>query len=176
MKKTFEFKGITDKSITTGLIIGAIYLTTVFMIFYFLCGGIFEMANMLDGVGGSSKVKGILVGFLVLIPFFIILQFIHPKFLIEIDTEKIVIQVKNKPDEIIYLSSIGRMEHNAKKVNKLDIYDVKGQLINYINPSNNRVVLGQIIDEITTNKKFDKNTKTENHFGTPLERSVYKAI
>jgi hypothetical protein len=171
--KTFTFENINKASIIKGLIIAAVYLGTVFGICYIIFGGITGMADKVNNFG-SAKAAGLIIGVIVLLPFFIILQFIHPKITVEIDSEKIINKMKGKPDEIIQLSSIDKMELNVRKINKLDIYDDKGNLITYFNPAKHPTVLEQIISEIVSHKEYEKKSKTENYFGKSLERTTYK--
>lgn len=170
--KNFTFNTRTTKSIKIGLIIGVIYLSIVFTIFNIVFGGTLGMADAINSVE-SLKFIVFILAIIVLLPFFIILQFIHPKITVEIDSSSISSTVKNIPTKTLSLSSVYKITLNVSKINKLDIYDSTNTIVMSFEPHNKIIVLQEIIEELKRYKEFSKSTKIEKFFGSPVEKITY---
>lgn len=172
--KEYNFKHISDKSKTKGLIIGLVYLIVVFLGCYFLFGGINGMADAVNNFG-SAKGIGLLVGIAFLAPLIIMIQFIHPKITIEVNSESIVKKDKNANTEKISISSISKMQVNIQKINELRLFDKDEKLLLSLTPFQRADIISKIVDEILKHKAFNKDVKIEKQFGNNIEKTTYIA-
>ena len=170
--KTFKFKQHNQQK---AIPFAIIYLIIAFTLFYFICGGIIGMANQVNKIG-SAKAAGIIVAILVLGPFFILLQLLHHKIEVDIDSLKLFVKKNNKECNVINLDTIDKLELNKTKVNRLDVYDRQNNLLIYFHPVNAPDVLNQIIKEIASSGNFVRTTGTQSYFSTKIETFTYKRI
>lgn len=167
--KTFHFKQNDKKR---GAILAIAYLTIVFMIFYFLYGGLIGMADKVNSMG-SAKGTGFIVGIIVLLPFVILLRLIQPKVAVDIDAQKMVVAQTGKEVVVVPLSTIDRMELNTTNINKLDIYDKQNNLLVHFQAANEGNIIKQIADELSSNG-FEKNKGSRKYFNTSIETLICK--
>lgn len=124
--KTFEFK---QHQVKKAFLIGIPYLIVVFLICYFLFGGINGMADKVNNMGSFRG--ALVIGAVILIPLFLIQRIAHPKIRVDIDSEKITVKQKGKTDLHILLNSIGKIDMNISVINRINMYNKQGQLITF---------------------------------------------
>ncbi|MCT3817450.1 hypothetical protein CMT92_12935 [Elizabethkingia anophelis] len=165
--KTFEFK---QHQVKKAFFIGIPYLIVVFLICYFLFGGI---NGMVDKVNNMGSFRGaFVIGAVILIPLFLIQRIAHPKIRVDIDSEKITVKQKGKTDLHILLNSIGKIDMNISVINRINMYNKEGQLITFFHDTNNSETAKLIFNEIERNSNFDCTSGSKIFFNTTIETKV----
>ena len=167
--KKIEFK---QNDLKRGVPFAIIYLVAVFLGCYFYFGGMIGMADAVNNFG-SAKGIGLLVGLVVLAPFLIILNFLMPKILIELDSEKIRIFKNKKEQNTIYYSEISKLQLNVSNINRLDFLDANNNVLFHVQPQNNSEVLNEIISEINKHIVMTKQVGTKSYFGKNIDTVVF---
>ncbi|MGN7787871.1 hypothetical protein ACTJIJ_25270 [Niabella sp. 22666] len=166
---TFQFKQHhTQKAI----IIAVLYLVIAFFIAYFSLGGINGMADKVNAMG-SAKGAGFVVGIVVIAPLFILLRFLNPTVVVDIDDRKMTIRQKGKQDLMIHFNAIDRLELNVKNVNRLDIYDKQNNLLVYLQPNNQPQILQPIINNIVNATGFHAIRGSRKIMGNKIDTLLY---
>ncbi len=151
------------------------YLIIVFALFYYVLGGIIGMANQVNRIG-SPKAAGLIVAVLVLGPFFLLLQLLHQKIELDINSREMIVKRKGKAAVIINLATIHKMEFNATSINRLDIYDRQNNLLINFHPANTPDVAKQIIKEICGTTNFERKAGSKSYFRTRIETLTYTRV
>lgn len=167
--KTFQFK-LNDKK--KGVILAITYLAVAFTICYFLFGGITGMVDKVNSFG-SAKAAGLIVGIIILGPFFILLRLVQPKVSVDIDTQKMTVAQTGKELLVVPLSAIDRMELNTANFNTLRIYDKQNNLLVHLQAAQHVNPLKQIIEELS-NDGFVKNKGSRTFFNAEIETLISK--
>lgn len=167
--KTFQFKKNDKKR---GAILAIAYLVIVFMICYFLFGGINGMADKVNSFG-SAKAAGLIIGIIVLLPFFVLLRLIQPMVSVNIDTQKMTVAQKGKEVIVVPIGTIDKMELNVTNFNTLNIYDKLNNLLVHLQVPQQSNTLKQIADELSSSG-FEKNKGSRRYFNTEIETLICK--
>lgn len=170
--KTFQFIQINQRK---GLILGGIYLFAVFMLCYFLFGGLIGMADKVNNIG-SARGAGLLVGGAVLVPFFILWRWTQPRVSLSVDKGYIHIQQSGQAEHTYAVAAIDKIEINLKAINRLDVYDAQGNLLFYLHPMNRPEILKDVVRELDLKASFRKEARQKKYFNTQVETTTYKRI
>lgn len=167
---TIEFK---QNDLKRGIPFALFYLGIVFAFFYIKYGGMLGMADALDSLG-SNKIRGVFIlGLIILIPFFLILNFMMPKVTIELYSDKIRIVKNYKEQIVIDYKEIAKLQLNVSNLNRLDFIDRENNVLYHIQPQQKTEILGQTITEISKNIVFTKQVGTKKYFGKNTETFIY---
>jgi uncharacterized membrane protein (DUF485 family) len=166
--KTLQFK---QHHTPSALITGAIYLLFIFVLAYFWLGSIDGMAGKVNSIG-DAKGAGFMVGIAVMAPLFILLRLLRPLVTIDIDARKLTIKQKGRQDMMVHFNAIDRIELNAKKINRLDIYDKQHNLLTYLQPSDKPEMLQPIIHAIIEATGFYTNRGSRKMMGKTIDTLV----
>ena len=155
-----------------GIPLAIIYFITVFLICYFIFGGISGMADAVNNFG-SARGIGLLVGLGFLAPFFVLSYMAMPKMKIELHPDKMVI-FKNKLEPVIIpYNNISQLQFNVRNINRLDILDRNNNIVFYLQPQHKVEVLQQTISAIAQHKGFIKQTGQKRYFGRNIQTIIY---
>lgn len=168
--KTFTY---AERNIYKTVLFAIIYLTFWVIGASWYLGGLNELLNLINSFP-SAKLLGFSVGIIVVGPLVIILKLAFKKVCLTIDDDKLIVQKKGRPAEIVPFHEIYEMKVNHDKMNHLQLIDRNGKSLLDVLPAFKNTIIEAIQTELSQYIRFKTSVSIRKILNSSYHSITYK--